>query len=147
MLCMFLSFLTDSILRIGIGFIVALRLKRTTQAPIESHPLSRDGHIVRTENSQKVELERQKNIFLTLFVWKLLQIWRDLVESFSRHILDLPDSQKIFGKKFEQVGGIPEISLLGNRKINEIQRILFMKTKVLTQFWETENRDDNIVRA
>ena len=52
-----------------------------------------------------------------------------------------------FEKKFQQVAYIPEISVLGNRKINDTQEILFMKTKVIDQFWETENRGGTFVRA
>ena len=66
---------------------------------------------------------------------KTMRIWTVRIESFifcRRTSLNSQNSLTI-RKKFEQVGEIPEISVLGNRKINDIQVILFMKTKVLSQ--------------
>ena len=62
---------------------------------------SRDGHIVRTENSEKVKLERQKNILKFLFSKKILQIRRDLIESFVEHILDLSGSKSKYQNFFD----------------------------------------------
>ena len=78
---------------------------------------------------------------------KTMRIWTVRIESFIFCRRTPLNSQNSIRKKFEQVGDIPEISVLGNRKINDIQVILFMKTKVIDQFGETENRDVNIVRA
>ena len=49
--------------------------------------------LARTENPEISQLELQKNIVIPLFFQKkLLQIRRDLIESFLEHILDLSDS-------------------------------------------------------
>ena len=89
-----------------------------------------------------------EKIFLNqCFFKKTLRIRRELVESFLRHILDPSDSKSKVPNFSSTFGDKTEISVLGNRKIKEIQGILFMKTKVIDQFWETENRDDIFVRA
>ena len=56
--------------------------------------------------------------------------WRDLGESFSQHILFFSDSNFKSKNFASQVSDKSEISLLGNRKINDFQEIVFMKIKV-----------------
>ena len=65
----------------------------------ESSVYFRDGHIVRTENSEKVEFERQKNIFFDTFCLKnIADLKRSRRELFQTYLGSVRLSKNILKK-------------------------------------------------
>ena len=96
-------------------------------------PLGRDGHIAKTENSQNPQTgphlrarnftSRHENYAGIDRTHRELHFLPSLATQLSKLGLGGPP----------KVGVISQISLLGNRKINDFQGIMFMKIKVLGQ--------------